>query len=274
MNNVEQAARLKAVTTYDAAADHFDAAPLAFWSRHGQRAVDMLQLSPGATVLDVGCGTGASALPAARVVGPDGFVIGIDIAENMLARAAEKAARQGLDNARFKLADMAASGFDEESVDAVISVFSVFFVPDVERQMAELWRLLRPGGKLAVVVWGEDAFEPGRSIFGKEMQRVRPDLPVAGRPWERFTSEGGLRRLLLDGGAAESSISYVRDRQALSEPEDWWTMAMGSGFRWEIEQLTLCQRQDVKAACLEQLAGLGTKEIVTDAIVAIAQKVH
>ena len=58
-------AKLKAATTYNAAADHFDDGPLAFWERYGQRTVERLRLKPGSVILDVGCGSGASAIPAA-----------------------------------------------------------------------------------------------------------------------------------------------------------------------------------------------------------------
>lgn len=72
MSDVPGAGRLKAEKTYDAAADDFDAEPLAFWDRYGRRTIERLRLEPGANVLDVCCGTGASALPAARAVGPQG----------------------------------------------------------------------------------------------------------------------------------------------------------------------------------------------------------
>ena len=80
-------AKLKAAATYNAAADHFDDAPLGFWERSGRRTIDLLRLAPGMSVLDVGCGTGASALLAAERVGPRGHVLGIDLAERLLATA-------------------------------------------------------------------------------------------------------------------------------------------------------------------------------------------
>jgi SAM-dependent methyltransferase len=84
-------AKAKAAATYDAAADHFDDEPLQFWERIGSRTVARLGLSAGAHVLDVGCGTGASALPAAQAVGRDGFVVGVDLAARLLDRARAKA---------------------------------------------------------------------------------------------------------------------------------------------------------------------------------------
>src|SRR5215813_9304948 len=73
-------AKAKAAATYDAAADHFDDEPLRFWERIGRSTVARLGLPAGANVLDVGCGTGASALPAAQAVGPGGSVLGVDLA--------------------------------------------------------------------------------------------------------------------------------------------------------------------------------------------------
>src|SRR5437899_3360289 len=118
-------AKLKAQTAYNAASDHFDDEPLAFWARLGTRTVERLALPTGATVLDVGCGTGASAIPAAVAVGPTGRVVGIDLADRLLDRAREKALQQGLSNLEFQQADMENLGYPDGSFDAVVSVFSV-----------------------------------------------------------------------------------------------------------------------------------------------------
>jgi ubiquinone/menaquinone biosynthesis C-methylase UbiE len=86
-----EAGNLKAAITYNAAADHFDDGPLAFWDRYGRRTIERLALAVGASVLDVGCGSGASAIPAAATVGPQGRVLGVDLAERLLALARMKA---------------------------------------------------------------------------------------------------------------------------------------------------------------------------------------
>lgn len=80
-------ARKKAAATYNAAADSYDHPSNSFWDRYGRRTVGRLGLHQGARVLDVYCGSGASAIPAAEVVGRDGFVIGVDLAENLLELA-------------------------------------------------------------------------------------------------------------------------------------------------------------------------------------------
>jgi ubiquinone/menaquinone biosynthesis C-methylase UbiE len=91
MDKITEPAKLKAATTYNAAADHFDDGPLAFWDRYGRKTIERLPLKPGSIVLDVGCGSGASAIPAAKAVGPHGRVIGADLAERLLVMAQAKA---------------------------------------------------------------------------------------------------------------------------------------------------------------------------------------
>src|SRR5262249_38301753 len=119
-------AKTRAATTYNAAADHYDDTANSFWQRFGQRTVERLNLKPGARVLDVCCGSGASAVPAARVVGADGFVIGVDLAEDLLELARAKAKRDGIKNTEFRTGDMLDLGLPASSFDAVICVFGIF----------------------------------------------------------------------------------------------------------------------------------------------------
>lgn len=262
----------RAARTYNAAADHFDDAPLAFWDRHGRRAVELAALHPGSRVLDVGCGTGASALPAAEATGPNGQVVGLDVAELMLGRARHKAGILGLSNIDFRCADMSNTGEPDESFDAVIGVFSIFFVPDMERQVAELWRLVRPGGRLVLTVWGERSFAPGADIFTEEMRRLRPTMTAAPRPWERLVKPAGLRRLFVSGGASAPQIHAAPDRQTLHSPEDWWTICIGSGFRGDIDQLSAGEKETLKARMHEHFVHQDIQYVEMNALHAVAQK--
>src|SRR5262249_40399913 len=118
-------ARVKAAATYNAAADRYDDPANVFWERFGRATVDRLHLPSGSRVLDVCCGSGASALPAAGAVGPKGSVMGIDLAENMLDLARAKAARQGLRNVEFRVGDLLDLRLPATHFDAVICVFGI-----------------------------------------------------------------------------------------------------------------------------------------------------
>src|SRR6185295_238518 len=95
-------AQTKAAATYNAASDSYDHPANFFWERHGRRTVERLGLAFGARVFDVCCGSGASAIPAAEAVGPGGFVLGVDLAENLLKLAKTKAQQRGLNNLELR----------------------------------------------------------------------------------------------------------------------------------------------------------------------------
>jgi ubiquinone/menaquinone biosynthesis C-methylase UbiE len=267
-----QKAKQKAATTYDAAADHFDDAPLEFWSRTGKRTVSNLKLQPGAKVLDVGCGTGASALPAAHAVGQGGFVVGVDLAQRLLDRAYAKARTAGLANVEFRRADMTALTYPDNNFDAVVSVFSIFFVPDMEGLVRELWRMVRPGGKLAVTTWGPRIFEPAYSRWLNSVGKERPDLVTAFNPWDRITDVGSVRKLLQDGGVKDVEVIAEESVQTLRSADDWWAIALGSGLRWTIEQMGPPAAARVKADNVDWLKENKIDRVETNAIYAVGVK--
>jgi SAM-dependent methyltransferase len=154
--------------TYNAAADHYDHPAVSFWDRFGRRTVDRLPLISGMTVLDVCCGMGASAIPAAERVGPAGRVIAVDLAEKLLNKGFQRATEQGLTNIEFRRADLESLPFPDQSFDAILCVFGIFFVTDLQRAIRELWRLVRPNGLLAITIWGRGLFEPADGIFWEQ----------------------------------------------------------------------------------------------------------
>jgi ubiquinone/menaquinone biosynthesis C-methylase UbiE len=265
-------AKAKVAATYDAAADHFDDEPLGFWDRIGRRTVERLALSSGADVLDVGCGTGASALPAAEAAGPNGFVIGVDLSSRLLDRARAKATAHGLTNVEFHLADMTALGYPDSRFDAVVSVFSIFFVPDMEGLVREPWRMVKPGGKLAVTTWGPRIYEPAYSRWQAAIKQERPDLYSAFSPWDRITDVESVQRLLQSGGAANIDMGAEEGFQALRTAEDWWTIALGSGLRWVIDQMGPQTAARIHADNVNWLRENKIDRIETNAIYAIGHK--
>jgi ubiquinone/menaquinone biosynthesis C-methylase UbiE len=109
-------------------------------------------LTPGETVLDVGCGTGSLAIAAKRRVGSTGTVYGIDASPEMLARAGKKAAKTGLDVV-FRNGAAQALPFADGQFDAVLSTLMLHHLPRTARQQCagEMRRVLRPGGRALVV---------------------------------------------------------------------------------------------------------------------------
>jgi len=262
-------AKSKAATTYNAAADHYD---VGFWDRYGRRTVERLHLSPGARVLDVASGTGASALPAAEAVGPEGRVIAVDLAENMLERARAKASARSLGNIEFRIDDMTALGYPDAGFDAVVCVFGVFFVPDMKALVAELWRMVKPRGKLAITTWGPRIFEPMYSRWNETVRTERQDLYAAFNPWDRIVEPDAVTRLFEDAGVSAVDVVAESGRQQLGTPEDWWTIVLGSGLRWTVEQLGPEAAERVRRDNLDCARRNAVDWVETNVIYAVATK--
>ena len=270
--NMPENAQDLAAFTYNAAADFFDASPLGFWDYFGRRTIELASLPRGSRVLDVCCGTGASALPAAEAVGPTGKIIGVDLAEELLELARRKAVQQRLGNIKFEVGDMLSLRFPTESFDAVVCVFGIFFVPDMPRAVSELWSRIRPGGKLAITTWGPNFFQPGSDAFWRSIKDVRPDLFKGFNPWDRINDPGSLTKIFDEAGIAPPKIVPENRLHPINSAEDWWTIVLGSGYRGTIEQLTLAERQKVQDANLAFIRNEKISAIETNVLYALGAK--
>lgn len=109
-----------------------------------------LALAPGETVLDLGSGAGIDAFLAARAVGPEGRVIGVDMTPEMLERARAAARREGFSQVEFRAGRLEALPVADASVDAVTSNCVINLVPDKPAVFREIARVLKPGGRMVV----------------------------------------------------------------------------------------------------------------------------
>ncbi|HTH20412.1 MAG TPA: class I SAM-dependent methyltransferase [Candidatus Udaeobacter sp.] len=271
-SNMPDNAQDRAAFTYNAAADFFDASPLGFWDYFGRRTIEQASLPSGSQVLDVCCGAGASALPAAEAVGPTGNVIGVDLATQLLESARAKAIQRRLGNIEFEVGDMLSLRFPIASFDAVVCVFGIFFVPDMATAVGELWRRIRPGGKLAVTTWGRNFCEPASSAFWSSIKNVRPDLYKGFNPWDRINDPTGLRKIFDETGVASPTISAENRLHPISSADDWWAIVLGSGYRGTIEVLTPAEREKVKEANLAFIRDENVSAVETNVLYALATK--
>ncbi len=263
-------AKTKAASTYDAAADAYDDPANTFWERFGRKTVERIGLRPGARVLDVCCGSGASALPAAEIVGARGSVLGIDLSEGLLALARKKAAARGLANVEFRNGDALELPVEPGSFDAVVCVFGIFFVPDMTAAARSLWRAVRPGGKLAVTTWGPRWFEPGSTAFWDAVRRERPDLYKGFNPWDRITEPDAVIELLRSGGATTVEAVAEANEHPIPSPEAWWSAVIGTGYRGTFDRLDSNQKERVRVANLEFVRRSGMRAIEANVVYAVA----
>ncbi|WP_415254603.1 class I SAM-dependent methyltransferase [Sulfitobacter sp.] len=115
-------------------------------------------LQTGQSVLDIGCGTGGSAVQAGHAVGPDGTVLAVDISATMVARARERTAPMPWTN--VALSDAADSPFEAAHFDHVISRFGVMFFADTQAAFENICRAMKPGATLSLATWGQIPANP------------------------------------------------------------------------------------------------------------------
>lgn len=152
--------KTKVTAAFNGAAATYDRLGVEFFTPMGERLVEFADPRPGQRLLDVGCGLGATLLPAARLVGPEGSALGIDIAEAMIEEAGREAARQGIGNVELRVMDGEHPDLPARAFDLVLGSYSVIFLPDARAALARYARLLRDGGRIAFTspVFTRDTF--------------------------------------------------------------------------------------------------------------------
>jgi ubiquinone/menaquinone biosynthesis C-methylase UbiE len=147
------------------------------------RLLELSMTAAGQRVLDVATGLGEPALSAARVVGPTGSVVGVDISPQMLAVAGRRAAVANLSNVDFWPADLESIDLPAHSFDVALSRWGLMFAVDHVAAFRAIARLLVPGGALAAAVWGPPAGVPMMSLaFAVLSERLELRPPPPGMP--------------------------------------------------------------------------------------------
>jgi ubiquinone/menaquinone biosynthesis C-methylase UbiE len=200
-----------------------DAAP--FWEKYRdairqmfapvtEALIEEAAIGNGQTVLDIATGPGEPALTVAAAVGAEGKVVGIDLVEEMVAVARRAAARDGFGNAQFQVASAAPLPFPAENFDAVVSRFGIMFFPSPVDAVREMLRVLKPGRRLALAVWGSNETNPYFSVLSEVMDRYEDSPPpVSETPDQfRFAVPGTLRNVVAEAGAmapAERALAFT-----------------------------------------------------------------
>lgn len=130
----------------------------------------------GERVLDVACGTGLITLAAARAVGPAGRVVGVDVSERMVERTRELARAAGLAHVEALRMDAEELHLADGTFDLALDALGLMYLPDPGAALAEMRRVLRPGGRAAVAVWGDRRRCGWAEIFPVVERCVRSDV--------------------------------------------------------------------------------------------------
>jgi ubiquinone/menaquinone biosynthesis C-methylase UbiE len=184
------------------------------------RLLEMAALKQGEDVIETACGSGLVTMRAARAVAPDGQVVATDLSDEMISRASSLAEEKQISNVTFKRMNAEQLDLNGRYFDAALCGLGLMYVPDPVQAMSEMNRLLKPGGRSVVAIWGERKHCGWAEIFPIVDSRVKSDVcPLffqqgTGNTIEYTFSQAGYRDIEVD--RFHVTLSYPNQELALS----------------------------------------------------------
>jgi enediyne biosynthesis protein CalE5 len=205
------------------------------WARHAdyadargaqsaERMLELAQVGAGDRVLELACGPGGLGFAAAERVGPAGEVVLSDIAEEMTAIAAARGAELGLGNVAFRPLDLERIAEPDAAYDVVLCREGLMFALEPERAVAEIRRVLRPGGRAAVAVWAARERNPWLGLMMDVVSaHTGAPVPPPGIPGPFALGDvGALHRLFDDAGLADVRVGELSVPLRTASFDEWW----------------------------------------------------
>jgi SAM-dependent methyltransferase len=186
----------------------------------GDALIKRADFAAGERVLDIGCGGGATTRDIAKLVGPSGEVLGIDVAPMLVSEAEQRTAASGPTNARFLCADAAKVSLNEAPFDRLYSRFGSMFFEEPVPAFANLHTLLKSGSRIDLAVWGaprENAWMMELMGVVRQHVEVPPAQPRAPGPFA-FEDLDYLRQVLTGGGFSAIDVEPYEGKQAIGGP--------------------------------------------------------
>lgn len=181
--------------------------------------LEMMQLQPGEKVLETACGTGLVTIQIAGTVGHEGTISATDISDKMIEIAGDRVEKENLANVKLKRMDAEELEFEDDLFDAALCALGLMYVPDPVQSLSEMARVLKPGGRAGIAIWGERKNCGWADIFPIVDKRVASDVcPLffqqgTGNALKYSMNEAGFKQIELE--RLSVNLHYPSDEVAL-----------------------------------------------------------
>lgn len=211
---------------WDKAADRYEQAWQAQLAEAQQRLLELAAAQPGERVLDIACGTGLITFPIAKQVGADGAVLGTDISDEMVNGCREAALRRGCGNATFQRMGAEELQLEDATFDLALCSLGLMYVPEPAEALREMQRVLKPDGRMALLVWGQRGKCGWAEIFPIVDARVKSEVcPL----FFQFGGEGVLDQILAAAGFSGIQCERLSCTLNFADGEDACSAAFAGG---------------------------------------------
>lgn len=217
---------LSTVTPWDMVAEGYAETTMKLFQSYAEKALEIAEISAGNAILDVACGPGTLPL---LVSGKVKSVHAIDFSESMVKVFREAVNAEGLDNIEIHCGDGQQLPFSDGMFDVAFSMFGLMFFPDRNKGYSEIYRTLKPGGKIVTSSWAPVSDSPVmRAMFGA-LKAMKPDIPEPKTDIESLENPEFFKRELQNAGFKQVNIVSVEGEYPISGLKEFWIdMAKGS----------------------------------------------
>ncbi|HWR73869.1 MAG TPA: class I SAM-dependent methyltransferase, partial [Nitrospirota bacterium] len=234
-------------------ASGYDGNALRFFPKSAKNMAMLLGLKGDEHVLDVACGTGHATLAIAPKL-TKGRITAVDLSPGMLDQARKKAAAFNIRNIQFIERDMQELGFQPGTFDAAVCAFGIFFVQDMDAQLAHIASMVRPGGTVLITSFQEQYFQPLRDMLFNRIGTYGVQKPP--EAWKRVATEEGCRQLFDKAGLKQVRVEAKNVGYFLKDEYEWWEIVWNAGFRRFVTQLSPEDQERYRGEHLAEIAAL------------------
>lgn len=267
------------VGIYDRASSLYDQVGIKQFTYYANKMIDRLNIPQGARILEVATGRGALLFPIAEKVGPEGYVLGIDLAPNMVAQTEAEIKARGLKQAEVRLMDADEASFPDHTFDFITCGFALHFT-DYPNNLMRFRKMLKPGGAIAtshpyVPTNNTENFERWKWLFELTKEVFPPEFkpPASWISPNCLNSPERINAALQTAGFINITTVEEEATMYFSDEEDWWQWEWSQGSRFWVEGMSPEGLEKFKTASFEKLKAMkGPKGIpmLAGALFAIA----